>query len=308
MTLVKSRERYLKSRRSRQRTNRILVVLLIILSGIVFYLLMDRAPASEPPREDNYPSLHAQKQLEHLDPRTLPRRIQGEISGQPEQAFQEIVLVDVVEIPSDIAILGRTEEEIDYSVRLCRSSANVNEINADYVCREEYFADVPYRTKLMNAFWIDRYEFHSDVSKLPLLVSFEKALEICSIFNGRLPTADEWEFAARGPEGRLWPWGSRWDENSGPIVSHANVLVIDPPVGIHEVGQYPLGATPNGIHDMMGNVAEWVVVPRPTEVLPAKKGGGYNTFASFAEPSHILFGKKNVAGVRCVYDDLSFDK
>lgn len=80
----------------------------------------------------------------------------------------------------------------------------------------------------------------------------------------RLPTADEWEIAARGKERRLFPWG-----NTNPTRQHANHTdehtYFD---GTTAVGCFPVGSTPNGLYDMAGNVWEWTVSQFPADNHP----------------------------------------
>jgi formylglycine-generating enzyme required for sulfatase activity len=80
----------------------------------------------------------------------------------------------------------------------------------------------------------------------------------------RLPTEAEWEYAARGPEGRLFPWGN--DFSSGKLANFAdartNLVWREPTIddGYAEtapVGAFPLGASPFGIEELSGNVHEW---------------------------------------------------
>jgi len=178
------------------------------------------------------------------------------------------------------------------------------------------------RTLKTVAFRVDRFEVHvaracasavftgaafckDDPFRAAYAVTLAKARAFCKEQKGRLPTEDEWIVAAAGDKPRRYPWGdtgavcrrAAWGLKNGPCAQGAT--------GPDTIGAHHDGATPLGIEDLAGNVAEWV---EPGVV----RGGAWDsmlatemrTWLRREAPPDI---EDPTIGFRCAYDGATHD-
>jgi formylglycine-generating enzyme required for sulfatase activity len=122
-------------------------------------------------------------------------------------------------------------------------------------------------------------------------VSAADAAAYCRYRGERLPTRDEWEYLARGPERRAFPWGDRWDPERAAWGS-------DRDASTRPVGSFATGAGPRGHLDLAGNVWEWTSSRGP-DGRSVLKGGSYRE----ANPANL----RTAAELRGAGDDTSSD-
>lgn len=127
------------------------------------------------------------------------------------------------------------------------------------------------------------------------VLPFAEARTLCAFEGGRLPSDDEWTFAAMGPAARRYPWG-----DTGAVCQRAAFGLVDGPCargarGPDAVGTRPRGASPEGLHDLAGNVAEWVQGG-------AARGGSFATGLAADLRGWNTGVVVGTTGVRCAYD------
>lgn len=199
----------------------------------------------------------------------------GVITAELSSAAKKtLATIEWVAIPEGEFIMGSTPQEAEAAYRGAKLRSSLLE-------KHSFDAEVPQHSVYLSAYQISRHEitnaqyrtfieatgrpsprgaqgeetwkndnFNADTQPIVGVTWFD-AQAFAEWIGGSLPTEAQWERAARGTEGRTYPWGSEPPKAR----HHANFARrYNRPTSI---GQFPHGTSPNGIADLAGNVWEW---------------------------------------------------
>ncbi|MGC2234528.1 MAG: SUMF1/EgtB/PvdO family nonheme iron enzyme [Pyrinomonadaceae bacterium] len=179
------------------------------------------------------------------------------------------------------------------------------------VTREDYAKCVEAGDCTAPSTWKNN-KYADGTAKFPVVgVNYEQARDYAKWAKKRLPTEEEWEFAARGTDKRAFPWGKTWESGK----ANANGASKD----FSEVGKFS-GKSPFDVYDMVGNAWEWTssaFKAYPGGSLPPNqvkgdlrviRGGSYESSPEYASVTYrggwLATGAPdyNTTGFRCVKD------
>ncbi len=287
-TLYRQRQELGEEERARRRrylaATLVTCVALAMLGGIVHVLMLGADRLSYMKGKATYDLAEVNQRVRAAgEDLTLNRKNEHSIDAQASYAVEQAEgllspeqwreLATMVTVPAGEFLMGTDRERSDaqdrpeHRLRLAGYRIDKYPVtNAQYA---RFVAETGHRPPL-----------HWENGRIPpglelhpvTMVSWFDAAAYADWAGKRLPTEAEWEKAARGPDGRRWPWGEAMDA--------ARLNTYYQVGSTTEVTRYPSGASYYGVQDMAGNVSEWVAddfkpyagSPAPAELFQGKVG------------------------------------
>ena len=200
----------------------------------------------------------------------------GSSSKQPVPQDKLSPSTSMTKVPAGEFIMGSNERWDDEAPEHM-SSTDAFYIDLNEVTNADYKKFVNTTRKTAPYHWPEGNIPKGKENHPVVYVSWFDANEYCFWADKRLPNEQEWEKAARGEAGLIYPWGNEWslDKSNNPY-KHST--------GTEPVGSYPEGRSPYGLYDVSGNVWEWVdsyYLPHP---------GNPVTHAEYGKDKRVLKG------------------
>jgi formylglycine-generating enzyme required for sulfatase activity len=215
----------------------------------------------------------------------------------------------MVEIPAGEFTMGNDagddDEKPAHTVTLEAFEIDMFEVtNADFA---KFVEETGYQTEVEKAGEVGWRRYTEGRDNHPVVkVTWNDADAYCQWAGKRLPTEAEWEKAAKGEEGLLYPWGNEWD----PAKANTKESGFR---GTVQVGSFPEGVSPYGVFDMAGNAWEWIAdwyqaYPDSTyqseyfgERFKVTRGGGW-----FQAANLVTASNRSATDPSAANDDLGF--
>jgi len=213
----------------------------------------------------------------------------------------------MIAIPAGEFIMGSDVEDERPPHVVSVGAFEIDKLEATNQEFERFVQETGYVTdaeKASDTSW--RY-YAKDKPQHPVVkVTWNDAIAFCEWAGKRLPTEAEWEKAARGADARSYPWGNQWDAARANAKEAGNR-------GTTAVGSFPAGASPYGVLDMAGNVAEWTsdwfnaypggdfYSPYFGEKYRVIRGGGW-----FSDQNLVRTTERSASSMILANDDVGF--
>jgi formylglycine-generating enzyme required for sulfatase activity len=264
------------------------------------------------------PAFSPELQAEPIPPLQASQAASGvERNFEWQPVARRVAGLEMVLVPSGCFTMGTTEAQLAEAQDSCERFFGRGRCPLDFSTSEQ----PAHQVCLPTPYWIGRTEVtnrqfgsssSTDMFRAPdwprESVTWQEAEDFCRRLGLRLPVEAEWEFAARGPDALIYPWGDGFDLDR----------VVSGRLSPEEVGRIAGGASWVGAYDLSGGVEEWVAdayapypggsaTGPPVEGRRITRGGSWFAFAAYPlraayrEPRDPQFAT-SVVGFRCAGD------